>query len=128
MAGGAVRHYIAGWRALLPSPLRGRRKNEAPNYPVPLVVPSPRRATWLSLGRAGELEEEHRGFVERFLETCPEDVSGRKVSLLLPRFIASLSNGGFPFQPTRRSFSPHGVKASHPDAPARMKQAASCLV
>ncbi len=67
----AVRQYIARWRAMLPSPLRRRRKNEARNYPVPLVVPSPRRATWLLLRERKELEEEQRKFVEKFFEMCP---------------------------------------------------------
>ncbi len=68
----AVRQYIAWWRALLPSALRRRRRNEAQNYPVPLVVPSPRRATWLLLRETKELEKEQLEFVERFFDLCPE--------------------------------------------------------
>lgn len=67
-----LRHWIERWRQHLPADLRRRRRNGPQNYPVPLAVPSPRRATWMLLSTTEELEEEERNLIGKLLEVCPE--------------------------------------------------------
>ena len=78
-----LRHWIKRWRKQLPADLRRRRRNQAQSYPIPLSVPSPRRATWLLLGKTEELKEEERSFTGKLLEICPE---AKRVQALAQEF------------------------------------------
>src|SRR5262245_11919114 len=94
----SVRHFVARWRAELPNGLRRARSGEnssAPNAGAKKVVASTRRAAWLLVLEAEELEAEQKAFVESLVEASPEIAEAQSLAKEFNRILKQRDHEAF---------------------------------